>query len=183
MKKLDDETKVECKNCRDVVFCSEACETKAGQQYHQFMCTNNKLEDTENIASKFVDFTKQSKLKYPQMVAQFLCGMVAEEVEKAKLGKAASPYGAWDHIERFSSATVEATEETSKEIALISELLATKVPGIADFLTEEIYLLLKAKLAHNSFGVLTAEPAVEEEVSCDRMLSDKIYRLISHFFL
>lgn len=154
MKNLGDETKVECTNCDQVAFCSQNCEQAGSQQYHQFLCTNNKLSNTtENSASKFAGFTKESKLKYPQMIAQFLSGMVAEEVEKNKLGKSASPYSAWDHIERFKSATIKPTEELANEITMIKELLASKVPGIEEFLTDEIYLLLKGKLYENCFDV------------------------------
>lgn len=97
------------------------------------------------------------------MIAQFLSGMVAEEVEKTKLGKAASPYSAWDHIERFKSGpAMEPTDQTVKEAAMIKELLATKVPGIDEFLNDEIYLLLKGKLNENCFNIPSAEEEEKE---------------------
>lgn len=96
------------------------------------------------------------------MIAQFLSGMVAEEVEKNKQGKSASPYSAWDHIERFRSAAVEPTEKTASEAAMLKDLLATKVPGIDEFLTDEIYLLLKGKLNENCYQVATEDEVVVE---------------------
>lgn len=164
MKKVAEDAKVECTNCNAVVFCSQECEQAGCQQYHQFLCTNNKLDTSaENVATKFLEFTKDSKLKYPQMIAQFLSGMVAEEVEKNKQGKSASPYSAWDHIERFRSAAVEPTEKTASEAAMLKDLLATKVPGIDEFLTDEIYLLLKGKLNENCYQVATEDEVVVEK--------------------
>lgn len=161
---------IECTNCDQVMFCCEQCEQTGSQQYHQFLCTNNKLE-ASSIASEFLKFTMETKLKYPQMIAQFLSGMVAEEVEKNKDAKNASPYSAWDHIERLkASATLEPSEESAKEIAMIKELLATKVPGIDEFLSDEIYLLLKGKLNENSFEIPTTEEAIVEVKSIKRMI-------------
>lgn len=103
-------------------------------------------------------------MKYPQMIAHFLSGMVAEEVEKNKKSasgdkESVSPYSAWDHIERFKGITIQPSEESLKERAMIKELLASKVPGIDEFLTDEIYLLLKGKLCECSYEI----PAVEIE--------------------
>ncbi|GAA5807152.1 hypothetical protein MFLAVUS_000503 [Mucor flavus] len=183
------ETKIECTNCDQVLFCSQDCEKTASQQYHQFLCTNNKLSTEPNTASTFLDFSRENNLKYPQMIAQFLSGMVAEEVEKTKLGKAASPYSAWDHIERFKSGpAMEPTDQSVKEAAMIKELLATKVPGIDEFLNDEIYLLLKGKLNENCFKIPSAEEE-EKETSTEparvldsekKELGSAIYKISSY---
>lgn len=164
MKVLDEENKIECSNCDQVKFCSTQCEQAGSQQYHVFMCTNNKLEPS-TVATEFSNYTKTTNLKYPQMIAQFLSIMVTDEAEKNKDPKKAPTYSAWDHIERFKAGEeLVPTEESTHEIKLIKALLASKVPGIDEFLSDEIYLLLKAKLNENCYEVPTTEDILIEVI-------------------
>ncbi|KAI8380796.1 hypothetical protein BD560DRAFT_347133 [Blakeslea trispora] len=157
MKKLDNDKQVECANCDLVKYCSHECEQRAAQEYHQFLCTNNKIS-TGTKALDFYQFSLDNKLKYPQMIAQFLSSMVAEEVEKKKATKTeSSVYTNWDHIERFKSDTLEISEESIKETTLIKEILSSKIPGLDEFLKDDIYLLMKSKLMSNCFEVATEE--------------------------
>ena len=173
MKKLDTDRQVECANCDLVKYCSVECEQQAAQEYHQFLCTNNKIS-ADTRALGFYQFSLDNKLKYPQMIAQFLSCMVAEEVEKKKATKAGSSvYTNWDHIERFKSDTLEISEESVRETALIKELLNSKIPGLDEFLKDDIYLLMKSKLMYNCFEVST-----EEQVSITVDVS-----LLAFFFL
>jgi import receptor subunit TOM20 len=160
MKKLSEDNKIECTNCDKVAFCSKECETKGNEQYHTFLCSNSKVT-SDNKAMEFNFYAKSNNVKYPQMIAQFLSSMVAEEMEKNRLGKDAPRYSAWDHIERFNYQELEANEESAKEATMIKELLASKVPGIDEFLSDEIYLLLKGKLNKNTFEI-PSEDAITE---------------------
>ncbi|CEP13375.1 hypothetical protein [Parasitella parasitica] len=170
MKKLTDDGKIECTNCDQVAFCSKECEIKANQQYHTFLCSNSKI-GSDNKAMEFNTVTKTNNVKYPQMIAQFLSSMVAEELENSKLGKDAPHYSAWDHIERFNQQEVEASETTSKETSMIKDLLASKVPGIDEFLTDEIYLLLKGKLNENAFEIPASDLNTEKSAEPARLLN------------
>ncbi|KAK4519509.1 ubiquitin-protein ligase (E3) [Mucor velutinosus] len=171
MKKLTDDSKIECTNCDQVAFCSKECETKGSEQYHTFLCSNSKLT-SDNKAVEFRSYAQINNVKYPQMIAQFLSSMVAEEMEKNKLGKDAPRYSAWDHIERFNQQELQANEETVKEATMIKELLASKVPGIDEFLSDEIYLLLKGKLNENTFEIPAAsDVAVEKSMEPARSLA------------
>ncbi|CAO0803639.1 unnamed protein product [Mucor circinelloides] len=161
MKKLTEDNKIECTNCDQVAFCSKECETKGNEEYHTFLCSNSKLTSNTK-AMEFNSYAKTNNVKYPQMIAQFLSSMVAEEIEKTKLGKEAPRYSAWDHIERFNQQELEANEDTVKEANMIKELLASKVPGIDEFLSDEIYLLIKGKLNENSFKIPGASDVTVE---------------------
>ncbi|KAI8979342.1 MAS20 protein import receptor-domain-containing protein [Mycotypha africana] len=156
MKRLDESNKIECTNCKEVAFCSKECEATATQLYHQFLCTNSKIESNNNVV-EFIAFTRANHVIYPQMIAQFLSSIVAEELQKKKLGKAASDYGAWDYIERMSSGNMKASEERNNEISLVKTMLASKVPGIEDFLTDDKYQFLLEKLYQNSYEVPTTD--------------------------
>ncbi|KAI9281180.1 MAS20 protein import receptor-domain-containing protein [Sporodiniella umbellata] len=147
MKEL--EQKIECKNCDQVNFCSEDCESSATNQYHQFLCTNNKLEAKNSKATEFMDYSREKNLKCPTMAAKLFCIMVAEELDKTNKSK----YNSWDHIERQSPVNVEVTESHTKEIQMIKELLSSKVPGIEEFLSEEIYHALLSKFHGNTYDV------------------------------
>jgi import receptor subunit TOM20 len=51
-----------------------------------------------------------------------------------------------------------------QEIGLIKRVLTNKVPGIDQFLTDDIYLMLKGKLSYNSYpvpGVLSNHLALD----------------------
>jgi import receptor subunit TOM20 len=65
----------------------------------------------------------------------------------------------------MKSSEVEPSQESTNESTLIKELLASKVPGIDTFLTDEIYLLLKGKLNTNTFAVCTDSEEITQDVS------------------
>ncbi|KAG0768786.1 hypothetical protein G6F57_004559 [Rhizopus arrhizus] len=171
MNKLKDV--VECKNCDQVAFCSEACESAATKQYHQFLCTNNKLEPNaeQSKALDFVNYAKKQNLKYPYMIAKLFCVMVAEEVDKKNKPK----YNSWDHIERMKGADLQPIDKYANESQMIKQLLSSKVPGIEEFLTDEIYLTLLSKLNANAYEVTsTDELSVEKSTEPSRQFSAEI---------
>lgn len=134
--------------------------------YHQFLCINNKTNgDEENKEAVFLKYAKENSFKYPQMIAQFLSGMVAEEIEKNKAGKSAeNTYSTWDHLDRFRYLDTAPSTASTEEIQMIKNILGVKVPGVDEFLTEEIYLMLKGKLGYNAYPIPAAE-GEELEVS------------------
>lgn len=105
------------------------------------------------------------------MIARFLCAMVAEEKEKNKKEQeqdSSEPtkihFGAWDHIDRFRYLDIKPNPEVLQETKSIAQLLGNKVPGVEEFLTDEIYLSLKGRLMYNCYAVVPTEP-VETKVS------------------
>ncbi|KAI9483280.1 MAG: hypothetical protein EXX96DRAFT_137013 [Benjaminiella poitrasii] len=176
LKPLIAENKVECPNCNLVAFCSQTCLDRANGDYHQYICSHNKeaayeiigedkedeiKEDKENVALEFYETSKTKNVKYPYMIACFLSAMVAEELKKQKTEEKASEteFGAWDHVDRFRYLETLPTEDSKKEIAMLKEVLGPKVQGINEFLSDEIYLMLKGKMLYNAYGV----PASSEE--------------------
>lgn len=136
------------------MFCSQACNDKAVEEYHQYLCTNNKTND--NAASSqeqaFIDFSKEKNVKYPYLIARFLATMVHDEIEKAKAG-VTDGYSSWDHVDRFRYLELPASAQNIKELNLIKELLGPKVTGVDEFLTEERFLMLKGKILFNAYSV------------------------------
>ncbi|KAF7724917.1 hypothetical protein EC973_000576 [Apophysomyces ossiformis] len=152
------ETKVECTECSHVVFCSDVCKEKGNEQYHKYMCAKDKVEDaTEKEAISFVEFSRQSNKKYPSMIARFLSTMVAEEVAKSQQGSTEDTYNSWDHVDRFKYLETAPSVESNQEIELLKALLGPKVQGISEFLTNEIYLMLKGKLIYNAYAIKPSE--------------------------
>jgi import receptor subunit TOM20 len=155
--------KVECANCDQVVFCSQECYEKANEEYHQYLCTNNKVN--ENAASSqeqaFLDYSKDKNVKYPYLIARFLATMVHDEIEKAKSG-ITDGYGSWDHVDRFRYLELASTAQNMKELKLIKELLGPKVTGVDEFLTEERFLMLKGKILFNAYSVQSISKAEKE---------------------
>ncbi|CAO3694489.1 unnamed protein product [Umbelopsis ramanniana] len=145
--------KVECANCDQVVFCSQSCYEKANEEYHQFLCTNNKTKDDASSQEQaFVNFAKEKNVKYPYLIARFLATMVHDEIEKAKSG-VTDGYSSWDHVDRFRYLELAPTPQNLKELTLIKELLGPKVTGVDEFLTEERFLMLKGKILFNAYSV------------------------------
>lgn len=168
----EEENKVRCTNCDKVAFCSEKCKELADKDYHQFLCTNNTVDaESETKEKSFFQSALERNEKYPYMIARFLCAMVAEEKEKNKKEQeqdSSEPtkihFGAWDHIDRFRYLDIKPNPEVLQETKSIAQLLGNKVPGVEEFLTDEIYLSLKGRLMYNCYAVVPTEP-VETKVS------------------
>lgn len=80
--------------------------------------------------------------------------MVYEETQKVATGTE-EDYSTWDHIERLRFLSVPATEKENKEVKLLRDLFAKKVPGMEEFISEDRYLMLKGKLMYNAYGINT----------------------------
>ncbi|KAI8140360.1 hypothetical protein BJV82DRAFT_623622 [Fennellomyces sp. T-0311] len=159
LKKLPEE-KVECSNCDKVAFCSAECEKSATENYHRYLCTNTKPQEGNDAVKElaFFEYNKENNVKYAYMVAKFLSTMVAEEMERTRTGQSSdTTYNSWDHVDRFRYLDTSATENTKREIEMLKEMLGDKVQGINEFLTDEIYLMLKGKLLFNAFAVNIGE--------------------------
>ncbi|KAG1178000.1 hypothetical protein G6F70_002069 [Rhizopus microsporus] len=181
---LTDST-VECKNCDKVAFCSEDCESAANQKYHQYLCTNSKVNTNadESKETAFVKYVQDQNSKYPQMIAQLFTAMVAEELDKKNRPK----YNSWDHIERLKGAELTPADKHANETKMIKELLSSKVPGIDEFLTDEVYLMLLGKLNENAYDVISAtEVSVEKSTEpsrkfdSDNILGSSVYKISSY---
>ncbi|ORY98232.1 MAS20 protein import receptor-domain-containing protein [Syncephalastrum racemosum] len=172
LRKVTEENKVACANCSEVAFCSGECETAASDAYHKYLCSKNKAgaDEEGNKELAFLQFSKDKNLKYPYMVSKFLSTMVAEEVERTKSGVSADKsYNSWDHVDRFRYLDTAPTEATTQEIQTLKELLGEKVQGISEFLTNEIYLMLKGKLLYNAYAVNTESAELELEESSEHV--------------
>lgn len=169
MKLLDEENKVECPTCDLVAFCSQECAATANEDYHKYLCSHNKSveikeadeAEDKNIALEFHQVSKEKNVKYPYMIARFLSAMVAEETAKQNEGEKVgeTTFGAWDHIDRFRYLEISASADSTSEIAMLKQVLGSKVQGISEFLSDEIYLMLKGKLLFNAYGI----PASSED--------------------
>ncbi|KAI9316054.1 hypothetical protein BX666DRAFT_2019641 [Dichotomocladium elegans] len=162
LKKLDEESKVPCSTCDKVAFCSKECENTALDTYHRHLCS----KDEQALA--FFEYSREQKSKYATMVAKFLSAMVAEEMERNRTG-ATVEYNAWDHMDRFRYLDTQPNTQSQKEIAILKELLGSKVAGINEFLTDEIYLMLKGKLLFNAYAVNIGDHEMELPESEEHM--------------
>ncbi|KAI7907964.1 uncharacterized protein BX663DRAFT_464434 [Cokeromyces recurvatus] len=171
LKPLTTENKVNCPDCDLVAFCSKECFDHANEDYHQYICSHNKSSayiikeadeaDEKNIALEFFETSKSKNVKYPYMIARFLSSMVAEELRKQKTEEKSNEtdFGAWDHIDRFRYLETTPNDDSKNEISMLKQVLGPKVQGINEFLSDEIYLMLKGKMLYNAYGV----PASSEE--------------------
>ncbi|KAI8063540.1 hypothetical protein BC940DRAFT_277672 [Gongronella butleri] len=160
LKSLEEESKVSCDKCSRVVYCSDACKT-ASAGYHKYLCGG----ESDAPLKAFMDHASEHKQMYPLMIAQFLSAMVAEETERAQLGEDNASFTSWDHVDRFRYLDLPATPESQEEIRLLTELLGPKVQGINDFLTDQIYLMLKGKLLYNAYAIDIAQESTEADSS------------------
>ncbi|CEG75885.1 hypothetical protein RMATCC62417_10861 [Rhizopus microsporus] len=167
LKRLDENNKVECSDCDTVAFCSDECLKHAKNEYHQYLCPKNKQEEeTNKDALEFHENLKKSNKKYPYMIARFLSAMVVEELSKAneeqKIGE--TSFGAWDHVDRFRYLEVASSDESSEEIEMLKKVLGPKVQGISEFLSSDVYLMLKGKLLYNAYAI---SASVENDVEIE----------------
>ncbi|KAI8092796.1 uncharacterized protein BX664DRAFT_328170 [Halteromyces radiatus] len=176
LKRMDGKDRsISCSNCTNTVFCSIECERQGLTKFHQFMCTNNKYSSSTKEAA-FDDYCSKYELKYPQMITRFLSSMVAEEMEAKQPDQQRQHYSSWDHMERMRYLEAVPTENTQLEISLIKDVLTNKVPGIGQFLTDDIYLMLKGKLIYNAYPI--PDPSIEVHHDDDQMALDEKYRIL-----
>ncbi|KAG2205123.1 hypothetical protein INT47_002217 [Mucor saturninus] len=166
LKLLNAENKVECPTCDLIAFCSQECLASANEDYHKYLCCHNKSTEVKeadeaeekNIALEFHETSKAKNTKYPYMIARFLSAMVTEELSKQqseeKIGE--TTFGAWDHVDRFRYLETTASADSTSEIAMLKQVLGPKVQGISEFLSDEIYLMLKGKMLFNAYGIPAA---------------------------
>ncbi|KAF9131804.1 hypothetical protein BGX30_012935 [Mortierella sp. GBA39] len=138
---------VPCTSCSVVVFCSEECRTSAGQEFHEILCTKN-LKGGSAPAQALREYSKDSRNIVPGMLAKFLAKMVYDE----SLNSGAE-YNSFDHLERLVYVEKTLGPDEEKEIELLKLALGSSIPGIDQFITEERYLIMKARILHNIYGI------------------------------
>ena len=177
LKLLTEENKVNCATCDLVAFCSEDCLNSANENYHKYLCAHNKSDEIVeadeveegNVALDLFEASKTNNTKYPYMIARFLSAMVAEELSKQKEEKVGETvFGAWDHVDRFRYLETSPSEQSTSEIAMLKQVLGPKVQGISDFLSDEIFLMLKGKMLYNAYAI-PASTEVEVRTSDEHM--------------
>ncbi|KAG0255588.1 hypothetical protein BGZ95_005721 [Linnemannia exigua] len=148
---------IPCNSCSVVVFCSDECRTKAGQEFHEILCTKNLLATstgasaTPSPAQALREYTKDSRNVVPGLLAKFLAKMVHDE----SLNSGAE-YNSFDHLERLVYVEKTLGPDEEKEIELLKLALGANIPGIDQFITEERYLVMKARLLYNIYGISSA---------------------------
>ncbi|CAO3617450.1 unnamed protein product [Cunninghamella blakesleeana] len=201
LKQVDETNKTACQDCTLVIYCSPECYEQS-KSYHKYLCSKNNIgekeegnkESTEEEKEKkqldktvidFIEYAKEKNEMYPLMIAEFLSAMVTEETERTK--KATSPddtsnnnnndesktFTSWDHVDRFRYLDIQPSEATLKEMDLLKVLLSPKVQGISEFLSEQIYLMLKGKLLYNAYAVQIATPANEGDLEEKKIKASK----------
>lgn len=185
----EQDTKTTCGDCDFVVYCSQNCQEQS-VGYHKYLCSKNKAEkkdskqegvvgepedqtpdqaadQTDAKVTTFQDYAREHKQMYPLMIAEFLSAMVSEETERTKRGDTDDnkTFTSWDHVDRFRYLDTQPTKATEHEIELLKGMLDPKVQGISDFLSDQIYLMLKGKLLYNAYAIEIAEQALDVPVS------------------
>ncbi|KAI9025892.1 MAS20 protein import receptor-domain-containing protein [Phycomyces nitens] len=165
----EEKTAEEAENTAEEIIAAEAIAEATAA-----LAATSLVSEKESV---FLKYAQENSVKYPQMIAQFLSTMIAEEKEKTKAGKASeSMYSAWDHIDKYRYLDLSPSEATVAEMKMIKELLGSKVPGIDDFLSEEIYLMLKGKLGYNAYPILAVEG---DEVDAEITSKERVRELSS----
>ncbi|KAI9300197.1 hypothetical protein BJ944DRAFT_244423 [Cunninghamella echinulata] len=113
----------------------------------------------DESAIAFNEYSKEKNVMYPLMIAEFLSVMVSEETERIKQSAAGQgkddgeTFTSWDLIDKIRYIELQPNETVLKEMELLKVLLDPKVQGISEFLSDQIYLMLKGKLLYNAYAV------------------------------
>ncbi|KAJ1919534.1 mitochondrial import receptor subunit tom20 [Mycoemilia scoparia] len=145
----------ECEDCHEVVYCSEKCRTDAHDAYHQVLCTSSKE------AASFVKQCRESNELAPIIIAKFFSTLIDKE-KKKELARAVNAdsksesdddeYTTYEHLERLKYLEIIPSKDDAVALKQLSGMLASKIPGLGDFINEERYVTLKGKLAYNTFA-------------------------------
>ncbi|KAG0212366.1 hypothetical protein B0O80DRAFT_90496 [Mortierella sp. GBAus27b] len=147
---VNEEAKVPCLKCADVVFCSTECRVSAAQEFHDVLCTKGSESTTSPERSLHV-YTKTTRNVVPELLAKFLVRMVFEASQNSGV-----EYNSFDHMERLRHVEISLSAEEENEMELVKGALGSNIPGIDEFITEERYLQMKGRLLYNLYGVSTS---------------------------
>lgn len=159
----------------DSVFCSKDCQVGSKVQSQNLLfgfepplppelapeLSPSDMKQRDVAQAAYVDYVKKHGKTALLLVARFIARQVAAETAKMMPKSASLPlsglpeadsgdYTLYDHVERLRYLEFEVSEE---EVKLLAKVLATAVPGLEQFVTDERYATLLGKMAYNSFGV------------------------------
>jgi import receptor subunit TOM20 len=160
----------------DSVFCSKDCQVKSKVQSQNLLfgldsplprelapdMSPDATKQRDTAQAAFVDHIKKNGKNAVLLVARFIARQVAAETAKMLPISSTPPppsdapeadggeYTLYDHIERLRYLQVVASEE---EVKLLAKVLATAVPGLDQFVTDERHATLLGKMAYNAYGV------------------------------
>lgn len=160
----------------DSVFCSKDCQVKSKVQSQNLLfgldsplprelapdMSPDATKQRDTAQAAFVDHIKKNGKNAVLLVARFIARQVAAETAKMLPISSTPPppsdapeadggeYTLYDHIERLRYLQVVAPEE---EVKLLAKVLATAVPGLDQFVTDERHATLLGKMAYNAYGV------------------------------
>ncbi|KAF9356528.1 hypothetical protein BGX34_009881 [Mortierella sp. NVP85] len=146
----NEDSKVPCSKCTQVVFCSKECQVSASQEFHDVLCIKDS-EGTSSAERSLHMHTKTTRNVIPEMLAKFLVRMVYEGAQNS-----GAEYNSFDHMERLRYLEIAPTAEEEREMELVKKALGSNIPGIDEFITEERFLLMKGRLLYNLYGVSTS---------------------------
>jgi import receptor subunit TOM20 len=156
------------------VYCSKDCQLKAKSQYETLffsldsvipaaIAAQSQEAPIDNAARKeaqaqYIAYLKESTKTAPLLVAKILGLQVEVEMSKLMLASERKPsseyadeeYSIHDHLERLRYLEVTPPAEES---GLLAKVLATAMPGLDQFISDERYAVLLGKMMYNSFGV------------------------------
>ncbi|KAI9592249.1 MAS20 protein import receptor-domain-containing protein [Syncephalis fuscata] len=179
-----------CTSCGDKVrFCSETCYEKAQSSYHTLLCTGTHANPDEKTTA-LLNMAKEGEQVLPLMAARFLLQTVQEEQRRVAAGESDEEYGVWEHLERLKYLELRPTDQDMKERQLVLSVLENKVPGVADFFTDERYMTLKGRMLYNTYAIGTNSdvdgikiPTFKEKARIDDQLTrvgSGLYLFSSH---
>ena len=79
-------------------------------------------------------------------------------------------YTTWEHLERLKYLEIIPSKDDAIALKKLSSMLASKIPGLGEFVNEERYVMLKGKLAYNTYATYT--DAFDIAVEGDKAVKD-----------
>ncbi|OLY85194.1 Mitochondrial import receptor subunit tom20 [Smittium mucronatum] len=164
-------------------FCSESCklDSEATDQKY-FKDPKSKVE-----SDKLMELVKETKSVLPILITRLFGSIV--EIEKRKemaiqLGiptpfskvsylaedEGASDFTVWEHLERLGADEAEATETDKVAAGLIDKILGVNIEGLASFVNEDRYMMLKRKFVFNNYFI---GPSEDKEAASPPYGNDK----------
>jgi import receptor subunit TOM20 len=132
-------------------YCSSSCEAEAWETFESLLYSDYASSGGSSTQKLMKEASAAMSISFVQ-IAQFLAFMVYEDMKKSTMPNPEG-FGVWDHLERLRYLEIQPTEDDKAHMAMLRDLLSSKVPGLEEFLNEERYLLLKGKFLYNQFAI------------------------------
>lgn len=158
-----------CPLCESKSFswCSERCRISSSPMFHDYFCGQENSEALESL-----ELLRGEGKIVPLLITRYVALLLSEEMAGNSVSRIGGPFNHYDHlVPVMKSPSAEDVEEATAIRALFANsVLARKTnnaggdaSGVLEFLTDQVYSIMKGTLLQNVFATSTSDGKGSED--------------------